>query len=340
MPIIKQNSSAISATLPDFQNPGIALRIILIVSALTLAGAVLRADTLQGTWSVLLQFSVFTQPILLMALLSLYILNRCLAKLAYQVGVAMVLVLILLITTGMQYLLAQWLEPATTNLVRSWFFAAAITGVLLLYFNMRSRALSPAITEAKLQALQARIRPHFLFNTINAVLSLIRSEPRRAETALEDMADLFRVLMADNRDLVPLLSELELCRQYLSLEKLRLDDRLRLNWHIDKMPEDALIPPLVLQPLLENAVYHGIEPFQEGGEIQINLYLSRNEVHLVLTNPYRQDGDHHIGNKMALNNIRQRLALHFDAEAHLKTQISADQYQVHIVIPYRKMQAS
>ena len=139
-------------------------------------------------------------------------------------------------------------------------FALLLCAALLGYFQLRAKALSPAIAEARLQALQARIRPHFLFNSINAVLSLIRSEPKRAETALEDMADLFRVLMRDNRELAPLADEVELCRQYLALEQLRLGDRLQVEWHVKNMPGDALVPPLVLQPLLENAVYHGIEP--------------------------------------------------------------------------------
>ena len=133
------------------------------------------------------------------------------------------------------------------------------------YFHLRARALSPAIVEARLQALQARIRPHFLFNSINAVLSLVRSEPARAEIALQDMADLFRVLMRDNRDLAPLADELELCRQYLELEQLRLGERLTVDWNLKSMPADALVPPLVLQPLLENAVYHGIEPSSDAG---------------------------------------------------------------------------
>jgi two-component system sensor histidine kinase AlgZ len=226
-------------------------------------------------------------------------------------------------------------EEFMPTLVRSSFFTVVATGILLSYFNQRNRALSPAIIGARLQALQARIRPHFLFNSINAVLSLIRSDPKRAETALEDMADLFRVLMADNRELVPLQSEVDLCRQYLDLEKLRLGERLQIAWHIDNMPADALIPPLVLQPLLENAVYHGIEPAQEGGEIVINIYRSRDEVHLVLTNPYRSDGNHHSGNKMAMGNIRERLALHFDVEAQLMSKVTENSYQVHIVIPYR-----
>jgi len=206
--------------------------------------------------------------------------------------------------------------------------------VLLIYFHLRSRAFSPAIAEARLQALQARIRPHFLFNSINAVLSLVRSEPRRAERALEDLADLFRVLMADNRQLTPLEREVQLCRQYLELEQLRLGDRLKVAWHIDKMPKDALVPPLMLQPLLENAVYHGIEPCSEPGEIHINIYPARNQVHCVLTNPYRREGGHHAGNKMALANVRERLQLHFDAEASLSTKVNAATYQVHIVLPY------
>jgi two-component system sensor histidine kinase AlgZ len=104
------------------------------------------------------------------------------------------------------------------------------------------------------------------------------------------------------------------------------------------MPSDALLPPLVLQPLVENAVYHGIEPHAEAGVISINVYKVRSEVHLVLRNPYRTEGSHHSGNKMAVGNIRERLALHFDAEASLKTSVTDKAYQVHIVIPYRKQQ--
>jgi two-component system sensor histidine kinase AlgZ len=221
-----------------------------------------------------------------------------------------------------------------------WLLTILVTLALLLYFDLRGRALSPALSEARLQALQARIRPHFLFNSINAVLSLIRQDPKRAERALEDMADLFRVLMADNRQLAPLAREVELCREYLNLEQLRLGERLRIEWHIDNIPQDAMIPPLVLQPLLENAVYHGIEPRLEPGVVSINIYLARGEVHMVLRNPYEQEGDHHAGNKMALANIRERLALHFDAEASLTTNVSDSAYQVHIVVPYQKADAA
>src|SRR6185503_20942227 len=161
-------------------------------------------------------------------------------------------------------------------------FALAAQFLLIAYFRLRARALSPAITEARLQALQARIRPHFLFNSITAVLSLMRSEPRRAEVALEDLADLFRVLMRDNRELAPLADEVELCRQYPELEQLRLGERLGVDWNVKSMPGDALVPPLLLQPLLENAVYHGIEPSSERGVVSINIFYRGGEVHAIL----------------------------------------------------------
>jgi len=124
-----------------------------------------------------------------------------------------------------------------------------------------------------------------------------------------------------------------LCRQYLALEKLRLEDRLKINWQIDSMPIDAMIPPLILQPLLENAVYHGIEPMLEGGEILINIYSQRKELHIIISNPFTPNSTHHTGNKMALNNIKERLTLHFDLEAFLKTNIKNNRYEVHIRVP-------
>ena len=121
------------------------------------------------------------------------------------------------------------------------FLTLFLTACLIAYFDLRSRALAPSVAEARIQALQARIRPHFLYNSINAVLSLIRSDPRRAEGALEDLADLFRVLMADTRTLAPIANEIQLARQYLELESLRLGDRLKVTWRIEGMPKDALV---------------------------------------------------------------------------------------------------
>jgi two-component system sensor histidine kinase AlgZ len=264
------------------------------------------------------------------------VLNGVLARLPFFTGAVAVVALTLGLTTALYFGARSFLPLETSGIERYWLLVGLVTAMLLAYFDLRGRALSPALAEARLQALQARIRPHFLFNSITAVLSLIRQEPKRAETALEDMAELFRVLMADNRELTPLAREVELCRQYLGLEQLRLGERLKVEWHIDKMPADALIPPLVLQPLLENAVYHGIEPRTEPGVVSINIYASRDEVHAVLRNPYEAARDNHSGNKMALGNIRERLQLHFDAEASLTSRVTGDAYQVHIILPYRR----
>ena len=210
----------------------------------------------------------------------------------------------------------------------------------LFYFETRARVFAPALAEARLQALTARIRPHFLFNSLNAVLSLIRSEPRRAETALEELAELFRALMRDHRDLMPLADEIALCRQYLDLEKLRLGDRLAVEWEIVDVPDDIKVPPLMLQPLLENAVYHGIEPSGEGGTVRIRFARSGDELQIDLANPCHGQASTHSGNQMALANIRERLALFYDLEARLETRSvelpgGACEYRVHILLPCR-----
>lgn len=336
MASIKQNNTPNSIKLPDLRNLGVQLRVLLLANSIALVAAALQAETAYEIWQGVLQISAALQPVLLATMLVLFVAHRRLARLPYWQGVLVVLLLVLALTALLHHAAgALFGENIAPSLIRMWFFSLVVAGMLLAYFNLRSRALSPAVTEARLQALQARIRPHFLFNCINAVLSLIRSDPKRAETALEDLADLFRVLMADNRQLVPLEGELALCRQYLALETLRLGERLQIRWNVDPSAHAALLPPLLLQPLLENAVYHGIEPAHEGGEIVLDILRMGNEVHLILSNPYRRDGQHHSGNKMALSNIRERLALHFDAEGQLKTRVSEQQYQVHIVIPYR-----
>jgi len=326
--------------LPDFRNLGVCLRIIVIVNLVAVIAAILQTQGYAAVIAKLAEISVYIQPALLMSLLLLYAAALPLARMRYAWGLVCILLMELLLATALIGVGNAFLGSDTMpTLPRALVLTSMLSALILYYFNLRHRALSPAIAEARLQALQARIRPHFLFNSINAVLSLIRSQPKRAEAALEDMADLFRVLMADNRELVPLANEIALSRQYLALEKLRLDERLIVTWTIDDMPPDALIPPLVLQPLLENAVYHGIEPMPNGGEIVVNIYTGRREVHIVLSNPFTSQGGHHSGNKMALTNIRERLALHFDAEAMLTSRVTgkgaARSYEVHIVIPYQ-----
>ncbi len=323
--------------LPNFCHLGVNLRIALTVEAALIAGVVARVADTQGFWAEFIALSALAQPALLLTLLALCAAGRWLRSQPYRRGVGFTLAL----GVAVPVLTTLWLSPLLAGsqpipLVGVALFALLLGGGLLAYFNLRARALSPAITEARLQALQARIRPHFLFNSLNAVLSLVRSDPRRAERALENMADLFRALMSDARQLAPLEDEVALTRAYLELEQLRLGDRLQVVWHINKMPADALIPPLVIQPLVENAVYHGIEPLAGGGEISLNIYRSADKVHIVVRNPIAADASHHKGNRIALANIRERLLLHFDLDAQLKSEPLGAVYQVNIVIPYTR----
>jgi two-component system sensor histidine kinase AlgZ len=333
-PIIRQ--IIIAPELPDFRNLGVILRVALSVNALAAAAALVREPQLDLWTAQWLAWTAAVEPHLIIELAVLYAVAPWLARQSRATGTLAIAALTLGVGFGVHELLAPRIPQPPQALLRHLLFALAVALSLLAYFRLRAKALSPAIAESRLQALQARIRPHFLFNSLNAVLSLIRSDPKQAETALQDMADLFRVLMRDNRELVPLADEIELCRQYLALEKLRLGDRLQVDWHLNSMPADAAVPPLLLQPLLENAVYHGIEPSSEPGVISINIFYKGGEVHAILRNPYRAEGGrHHAGNKMALANIRERLALHFDAEGVLQSKVREQAYEVHIRMPYR-----
>lgn len=325
-------------TLPDFRNLGVMLSILVFVTAATLIAEALRNDSL-GSWLEASAAAVaFVLPVTIISLLVLGIATNWLRRLDFRVAAVLVIILELLAVTAVVQIV--WLllpeDNVLDRLIRYWLFTGVLTLALIGYFDLRNRALSPALTQARLQALQARIRPHFLFNSLNAVLSLMRSEPRRAETALEDLCELFRVLMADNRKLIPLKQELELCRQYLDIESLRLEDRLNVEWRVDEMPDDAMVPVLVLQPLLENAVYHGIEPSAQPGTISIDVHRKSDRLEVVLSNPVTQSSRQQTGNRMALANIKERLQLHFDAEATLTTKSDDGRFEVRIVLPYVK----
>jgi two-component system sensor histidine kinase AlgZ len=337
--IIRENT--ITLELPDFRNLGTILRIVLAVNAIAAVGALVREPQLDLWAAQWLDMIAVIEPHLFAELAILYAIAPWLARQVRATAALLVAGLTIVVGIGIHTLFARELPEPPLALVRHLAFALMIYGVLVTYFSLRAKALSPAIAESRLQALQARIRPHFLFNSINAVLSIVRTDPKQAETALLDMADLFRVLMRDNRELVPLTDEIELCRQYLALEKLRLTDRLEVEWHLNSMPGDALVPPLLLQPLLENAVYHGIEPSSTPGVVSINIFYRGGEVHAILRNPYQADGGrHHAGNKMALGNIRERLKLHFDAEGVLESRVRDAAYEVHIRMPYRTMKSA
>jgi len=324
--------------LPDFRNLGVLARVLVGVNALVLAAAFLPAASMMQAADRLMYDATLVEPLLIATLLALALFSTTLARLPYWAGCAAVLAIVLVVCAAMHAALALALgEPLSLpGLARTLVLAALITVLMLGYFRLQMRAYSPALAEARLQALQSRIRPHFLFNSLNAVLSLIRRDPRRAERALEDLADLFRTLMGDARRFVRLADEIALLERYAAIEQLRLGERLRITWELDSAPSDALLPPLVLQPLLENAVYHGVEPATGVADVLVRIERRGDRVRALIENPMTEEGSaHRAGNHMALDNIRERLALFFDAEARIETASQGARFRVEIEIPYK-----
>ena len=334
------NQNSLYDALPNFRNLGVALRILLICNGLALLLALLQASGWVDVLQRMIQIAALLTPVLLTSLLLLWLAQPWLHRLGYWRGALAVNVIVVGVTLAIYAFGGDLYRPAISDhnffdAVRYALLGVLVCGILLLYFRLRTKVLSRALHDARLQVLRARIRPHFLFNTINAVLGIIRTQPKQAETALEDMADLFRMAMSEEQDLVPIGQEIQLCKQYVALEQLRMGERLRVDWQIKDLPDDALIPPLLLQPLLENAVYHGIEPLQQGGCISIVLRRSGDELRLRVENPcpLRAEDPHH-GNRVALRNIRERLELLFDVEARYQFENGKDFYRVEIALPY------
>lgn len=230
-----------------------------------------------------------------------------------------------------------WFDLSRGELiVRTILIAGVVGAVLLRYFYVQFHWQQRIASEAgaRLEALQARIRPHFFFNCMNSIASLTRSDPPLAERAVEDLADLFRASLADAKALVPLTEEFEFVRRYLSIEQLRLGERLKVCWYTDDTASSARIPLLSLQPIVENAIYHGIEPALEGGEVTIKTTAIGNRLQIAVSNPVADASNtHHEGNQLALENIRQRLRAHFGEQATLRHAIDGGVYRVELLVP-------
>lgn len=220
-------------------------------------------------------------------------------------------------------------------MLRNLTIGAIVAALALRYFYVQSqwRRGIRAEAEARLQALQARIRPHFLFNSINTVSSLIHRHPDRAEEALLDLADLFRANLREERHHIPLAQELELTQRYLRMEALRLGERLQQEWQVAAGCEALLIPPLIVQPLVENAVYHGIEPRREGGRVLVSIDCTGEQLQIEIRNPLGDGPATHQGNHMAMDNIAQRLYAHYREQASLRHELSEGEFVVTLTLP-------
>lgn len=295
------------------------------------------APDLAGAYVQYTSQGLLYEPILLISLAALYVLAPWFKRVSYRVGVAFILAMVLVIVVALQLGLRVLLPgQLPESVLRSALLAVVVSGTLLSYLNWRHLRLSPSLAESRLMALQARIRPHFLFNTLNSVLGLIREDPKRAETMLENLADLFRAVMADSRALVPFSQELELAKAYVAIEEIRFGPRLRVTWTCDTAPADALVPPLMLQPLVENAILHGVAPFEAGALICVEAYEDDGDILIFIRNPILCDTKMREGNRIALDNIRERLALHFDVEARLRADNVNGEFVVCVRIPVKR----
>ena len=217
-----------------------------------------------------------------------------------------------------------WLASALTG--------AMLSALLVAALFLRAKGRTPAATTARLSELQARIRPHFLFNTLNSAIALVREDPARAETLLEDLSDLFRHALAEQAESVTLSEEVALARRYLGIEQVRFGERLRVEWALDPLAGDAKVPPLVLQPLVENAVRHGVEPSASGAQVRISTQRRGSVVVVKVTNTVPA-GQGQRGNGVAQDNVRDRLRLLHDVQGQFQTALVDGVYQVRIEVP-------
>lgn len=216
-----------------------------------------------------------------------------------------------------------------------WASAAAgalLSAMLLAGLYWRAKARMPAATAARLAELQSRIRPHFLFNTLNSAIALVRAEPAKAEAVLEDLSELFRHALADPAESVTLGQEIALAQRYLAIEQVRFGERLQVQWSLDADADQAKLPPLLLQPLVENAVKHGVEPSATGAQLRISTLKRGGTVVIKVTNS-TPAGAGERGHGLALANVRERLTLLHDVEAKFKTVFKDGIFQVRMEIP-------
>ena len=337
--------------LPDFCNPQSILMVILIGELLAVIFTLLNTGPNGDLWQLLGLYSISLQSVGLSSVGILCLIRNYLSTLSDFLAGLVSLIIILCATFIFTYVSIVFYHGSLFDLtqhlqfqylIKNWIIAGLIGSVLLRYFYLQQQYVKQIGLEsvARLDALQARIRPHFLFNSMNVIASLTQIDPKLAETAIEDLSDLIRATLDNNDDLIPLSKELSNGKKYLSIESLRLGDRMSVSWNIEDGCNRILVPPLSVQPLLENGVYHGIQLLTDGGEIAIKV--SRDDTHLLInvSNPIPEENSQskrHKGQGIALNNIEQRLDVIFKGKASIKSFQKDGQYNVEMKIPMENL---
>jgi two-component system sensor histidine kinase AlgZ len=323
--------------IPDGCNMGVVLRVALGANAAVALAVVVGHASWRVAWLRFVELSALIEPALLMTLLTWCALRRFLPRLPLATQ-RLLAWLAPAFCTGVFLLIVGPIGPDLSAGPRwSALLVALAMGVAVQhYFELRARAFSPAVTEARFQALQSRIRPHFFFNSLNAVIAVVRSDPPRAERMLESVAELFRAVMGDVRRLVPLEQELDLCRKYVEIEQTRLGDRLQVEWDVGAVHPRARVPQLLLQPVIENAVRYGAERLAGDCRIVVRVRQLGFRLEMFVSNPVAKDPLQREGNQIGLTNIRGRLALIYDLEAELTTRVRHDRFELTMTIPVEK----
>ena len=334
--------------LPNFCASRAAVAVVVIVELTAIVLSIARSGS-ADFWSELARSSLFLLWVGLVCAALLCALRPALARLGAARGSGAVLALLTAAVAGISFgvgvlghsrLLAGaavlFPHRIAPFVLRNTAIGFVIAAIALRYFYVTDqwRRNIELRAAARVHALQARIRPHFLFNSMNTIAALTRSSPPQAEQAVQDLADLFRASLADPRQTITLADELEIARTYQRIEQLRLGSRLEVIWEVEALPGDARVPGLLLQPLLENAIYHGIEPRTAGGAVHIRGERSGALISVVVRNPLGVPPATRQGNHLALENIRERLALLYGARALVKAGAFGEEYIVTLRFPY------
>lgn len=312
--------------VPNLCQSQALLFLLVVTQLLAIVIAVIDSESGIIQWHSLGLISVFCHSIVL-SCAGIICQFRRFASTLNQAMLASIYLSIILGVTALYCLIFTRLLPQALNIdlanfiLKSLVISLILGGLILRYFYLQHQwqLQRQAELRARLEALQARIRPHFLFNSMNTIASLIAVDPEQAEDAILDLSSLFRATLNNQIMLIPVAEELALCQRYLNIETLRLGSRLKLDWQLDESIQRVKIPPLTLQPLLENAIYHGIQPKTEGGTIGIQGYCKKSIAYILISNPYEATQSEHQGNRIALDNIRSRLSAIFHNKALLKT---------------------
>jgi two-component system, LytTR family, sensor histidine kinase AlgZ len=296
------------------------------------------------SWMRLALLSLFVQWVALLSAGALCIGRELYARFPLMTGALLAFVTVLAVTLVVGLVADRVVTGSLTASAVDWgailrqqVIASIIAVVALRYFHVQQQLRRQEQSElrSRLQALQSRIRPHFLFNSMNIIASLIETDPKTAETVVEDLSELFRASLNETGNQVSIDQELELCRRYLRIESLRLGERLRLDWQVEPLPENARIPLLTVQPLLENAIYHGVQPLPEGGTIAVRLWFEDGRIQVEISNPLPESGNagETQGNRMALDNIRSRMTVLYGKRAELVTDVAAGRFRALLRYP-------